>query len=94
MPNESLVYYGVKNEHVLVCPKCGSTRVRRRVTKYITVKSGLQGHHPKRVRREYQCVCRHCNGEFNNPVSLQEWLTERFNEAREMERRGVVKSCQ
>jgi DNA-directed RNA polymerase subunit RPC12/RpoP len=78
-------YEGIKNEHILVCPHCGSTRFIQYARKYKLIKSGRFNYKDKHVMREYLCFCRHCNQGFNKPTDLQSWLMDRFNEARAKE---------
>ncbi len=67
--NGGLTYPGVKNEHILVCPLCGSGRYWKRVRNY-------------KINRYF---CRHCKKGFNQPENLQNWLMKRFEEARKRE---------
>jgi hypothetical protein len=88
--NGGLIYLGIKNEHIQVCPNCGSTGFRKYTKKYEIVRSGLACYHNTRVKRSHMYFCRRCNSGFNNPDNLQSWLMTKFNEAREKERRTKI----
>jgi formate dehydrogenase maturation protein FdhE len=89
--NGGLTYLNIKNEHIHVCPLCGSNPIKQYVRKYIIIKSGLCYYHNKRIKREFKYVCRRCGEGFNSPVTLQSWLMRKFNEARAKEYRDFNK---
>lgn len=84
--NGGLTYIGIKNEHIQVCPHCGSTGFKKNSKKYKTIKSGLAYYHHKQIRIVYPYFCRSCKQRFPHTDNLQNWLLKKFNEAREKEK--------
>jgi len=92
--NGGLIYLGIKNEHINVCPQCGSTDIRQYSRKYEVVKTGLAYYSKYRKQREFKFVCKNCNNGFNQLDNLQRFLEKKFDEAREIERSGGMRKFQ
>lgn len=68
-----LCYLGLKNERITVCPDCGSSAIQ--------IYSGRK-YRARKTSLPY--YCRNCDKGIPKIINLQEFLLQKFNEARQV----------